>query len=83
MAWILKRMFTPVRALKLERASVRVGAKLTSVSTWYAEINGQRIVAQITLNYRASNDCVSFWYTDQELDLWRAERQILEGLVVL
>lgn len=75
--WVLKQLFTPVRALTLQKAKVRPEEKVTCVSSMLHAGH-----ASITVHY--SSQCESFYYGNipKDLDLYLAERQILEGLVV-
>ena len=81
-AWVLRMMFTPVRALTLSRAKIRPGEKLTTVHGGYTFYQHSKTFgAHITLHYIGASDCECFDYKENELDLFRSERQVLEGLV--
>jgi hypothetical protein len=71
--FILKHMFTPVRALTLERAKLRAGEQLVTVTSYCTGNHWS-----INLHYNAPT-CDAFYYTD--LGVFKAERQILEGMV--
>ena len=67
----------------LKKASVRPGEKLNCVTSQYNyHLSIGSHSAHLGLHYEGATTCDGFWYDSAELDLWRAERLILESMIV-
>ena len=69
---ILSWMFTPVRALKLDKAAIRPGEKVVTITSYCTHNHWS-----LSVHYGGS--CESFYYKDKST--FAAERQILEGMI--
>lgn len=80
--WVIKRMFTPIRAHKLEKASIRAEQTASSCSlhiNQYGPEAGGYVGSSIYIHY--VNDCdVFYYYRDNELAL--NEFMLIRDLVV-
>jgi hypothetical protein len=77
--WLLRLMFTPVRAVKLERARVRAEERLRSVSG--SVFTSDEIAGFSSLSLCYDNSCDMFRYSREEYGMFAAERQILEDMI--
>lgn len=86
--FLLRTMFTPVRALKLEKAHVRADTQIDSVHSNMTTIRPSSggkpyVYYRIQVFYPGTGtdslDCFDY---GADRELFQQERQILEGLVV-
>lgn len=82
--FLLRLLFTPVRALKLKVASLRaeeIPERIHSTLAYY-NYNGRRFLeGTLTVFYKESSLTPLDTFRYRDIELLKAERQILEGMI--